>query len=809
MKEVHLICNAHLDPIWQWEWEEGAAAALSTFRAAADLADEFDYIFCHNEVTLYKYIEEYAPALFRRIKELIRIGKWHIIGGWYLQPDCNMPQGESFIRQIQVGHRYFMDKFGENPTTAINFDAFGHTRGLVQIIKKCGQDSLILCRAGNDPTPAIQFLWEGFDGSRIKVNAGGQGYNTPLGGAADAILQKANSQPEDVVCALWGVGNHGGGPSRKDLADIEKLIEDGSMKILHSTPETFFARIDPQLVHDKSLRTSMPGCYTSMARIKQKHAEFENTLYMTEKLCSAAALRGLIEYPERELDDAVEDLLNAEFHDILPGSSVRAGENNGLSILEHGLLTLNRLRARAYFSLTAAEPKAADGEYPILVFNPHPYEWETEITCELMLADQNWSDTDAYIPRVVDENNCPVPAQITKEESNLNLDWRKRIVFRAPLKPLAVTRYSIYMDLRPKPEKEVRQESGDIIVDLPARNKHVEIDGTTGLLRSYRLNGTEYLRDGAFRPTFYEDNPDPWGMGGFQLSGMGRNPKLFTLMQNPDGPFTGMKPIQIIDDGDLYTAVECFFSCENTRVRLEYIIYKKNNAIDITADVFMNDADRMLKLALPVTLTGEYIGQTAFGTETLYMDGRECVAQRFVAVRDEDPGKPCLALFNCGTYGSSFENGTVSMSLVRGASYCAHPIGSRPIIPSDRFVKKIDMGERTFRFRLTAAPEASLERLAMEYNMPPYACNVFPVESDKPARDFSLTVDDRDITLVTMKKRDRGDSYLIRLFNGCAESKKTGLTVCGTSLTLDFGRYEVKTIEYSDGSLTERNQLII
>ena len=809
MKEVHLICNAHLDPIWQWEWEEGAAAALSTFRAAADLADEFDYIFCHNEVTLYKYIEEYAPALFKRIKELIRIGKWHIIGGWYLQPDCNMPQGESFIRQIQVGHRYFMDKFGENPTTAINFDAFGHTRGLVQIMKKCGQDSLILCRAGNDPTPAIQFLWEGFDGSRIKVNAGGQGYNTPLGGAANAILNKANSQPDDVVCALWGVGNHGGGPSRKDLADIEKLIEEGSMKILHSTPETFFARIDPKIVHDKSLRTSMPGCYTTMAHIKQKHAEFENSLYMTEKLCSAAALRGRIEYPERELDDAVEDLLNAEFHDILPGSSVRAGENNGLQILEHGLLTLNRLRARAYFALTAAEPKAGEGEYPILVFNPNPYEWETEITCELMLADQNWSDTMAYIPRVVDANGNPVPAQITKEESNLNLDWRKRIVFRAPLKPLAVTRYSIYMDLQPKPEKEVRQESGDIIVDLPALDKHVEIDGTTGLLRSYRLNGKEYLADGAFRPDFYEDNPDPWGMGGFQLSGMGRNPKPFTLMKQPDGPFDGMKPIQIIDDGELYTAVECFFSCENTRVRIEYIIYKKNNAIDVTADVFMNDANRMLKLALPVTPAGEYIGQTAFGTEPLYMDGRECVAQRFVAVRDTDPMKPCLTLFNRGTYGSSFRNGTISMSLVRGATYCAHPIGDRPIIPTDRYVKKIDMGERTFSFRLTAADEASLERLAMEYNMPPYACNVFPVESDEAVRDFSLALDDRDVTLVTMKKRDCADSYLIRLFNGCGEAKKTTLTLNNISLLLNFGRYEVKTIEYKDGILTELDQLII
>ena len=109
MKEVHLICNAHLDPIWQWEWEEGAAAALSTFRSAADLADEFDYIFCHNEVTLYKYIEEYAPALFARIKELIRIGKWRIMGGWYLQPDCNMPSGEAFVRQIGLGRKYFQE----------------------------------------------------------------------------------------------------------------------------------------------------------------------------------------------------------------------------------------------------------------------------------------------------------------------------------------------------------------------------------------------------------------------------------------------------------------------------------------------------------------------------------------------------------------------------------------------------------------------------------------------------------------------------------------------------------------------------
>ncbi|MCX5759100.1 MAG: hypothetical protein NTU83_11445 [Candidatus Hydrogenedentes bacterium] len=123
MNRLHLICNAHLDPVWLWEWEEGAAEALSTFRTAADLCEEFEeFVFNHNEVTLYKYVEEYEPALFARIQKLVAAGRWHVMGGWYLQPDCNMPCGESFVRQILIGKAYFKEKFGVEPTTAINFD---------------------------------------------------------------------------------------------------------------------------------------------------------------------------------------------------------------------------------------------------------------------------------------------------------------------------------------------------------------------------------------------------------------------------------------------------------------------------------------------------------------------------------------------------------------------------------------------------------------------------------------------------------------------------------------------------------------
>ena len=104
-KQVFMICNAHLDPVWQWEWEEGAAEAISTFRVAADFCEEYEgFIFNHNEALLYRWVEEYEPELFERIKALVKKGRWHIMGGWYLQSDCNIPSGESFVRQILEGH---------------------------------------------------------------------------------------------------------------------------------------------------------------------------------------------------------------------------------------------------------------------------------------------------------------------------------------------------------------------------------------------------------------------------------------------------------------------------------------------------------------------------------------------------------------------------------------------------------------------------------------------------------------------------------------------------------------------------------
>lgn len=802
-KKIHLVCNAHLDPIWQWEWEEGAASALSTFKSASDLCDEFDYIFCHNEVTLYKYIEEYAPELFEDIKRHVKEGKWKIIGGWYLQPDCNMPCGESFVRQIQFGKNYFREKFGVEPKSAYNVDAFGHTAGLVQIMKKCGQDNCVIVRKGDDPVPDRHLIWEGFDGSRIKL-AALRGYNSGLGKAVEKINRLTEEAEHHVECIMWGVGNHGGGPSRKDLSDIKKLIDESEIEICHSTPDAFFDEIEPEHIHKNSFTISMPGCYTSVSKVKQAHADFEDNLYMTEKICSVAALKGLIEYPEKEINEATEDLLTAEFHDVLPGSSIKSGEENGLMILSHGKNILNKLRAKAYFALTSEEPKAKEGEYPFLVFNPNPYEWETEVECEFMLADQNWSDDIVSSFRVTDSEGNEIPAQFIKETSHLNLDWRKRLVFKARLAPMAISRFSVYVEFIGKKDQLKKKHNSNIV--FRNDNTYVEINCKTGLLSSYKVNGREYIKDEAFYLCQYDDNADPWAMADSQMTALGTNPERFSLMQKPDGVFAGMESIQVIEDGELRLCVEAFFKLHNSRARVEYIIHKVSGEIDVKVDLFAGEINKMYRLAVPVSLGGEYRGQTAFGTQPLYMNGRECVAQRFVYVKGKEK---CLALFNKGTYGSKFENDTLEMSLLRTATYCAHPICDRPLIPLDRYTQKIDLEERSFSFRLCVADENELERLSQEFTTPAYACNVFPIERKTQAKSLGVSISNKNISLTTFKKMVGEDSFVLRLLNNSPKKEETEFTLNSAEISLSFGAFEAKTVIYNENGMQEINEMKI
>ena len=822
-KTIHLICNAHLDPVWLWEWEEGAAEVISTFRTAADLCEADDgFVFNHNEAVLYQWVEEYEPALFARIQRLVKQKKWHIMGGWFLQPDCNMPSGESFVRQILTGRQYFRDKFDVEPTTAINFDPFGHTRGLVQIMAKSGYDSYIFCRPNQRdcPLPNHEFVWVGYDGSEILASRCLDWYNSPLGRAREKIEGRMADFPDQDFCyLLWGVGNHGGGPSRKDVEDITALIgETRDVRIVHSTPEVYFSDLGPKKAtlprHEADLNPWAPGCYTSQVRIKQLHRLMENELYAVEKMISTAALQSLMDYPREELCVAERDLLFSEFHDILPGSSIQPVENMSLRVMDHGLEILSRLKARAFFAMAQGQPKAKEGQIPVLVYNPHPFKIRTVVECEFQLADQNHSGT--FVSFTAHRRGRALPSQVEKELSNIALDWRKRLVFVADLAPSQMNRFDCVPEALPaKPKPRLKPKNGRIRF----RNEQLEvwINTRTGLLDKYAIDGVDYVGKGAGRPLVIADDEDPWGTrvqeyraveGAFKLMSKAEGTRLSGVSGRE------LPSVRIIEDGAARTVVEAIFSYGDSFLIQHYKLPKFGTEMEVTVRVHWNEKDKFLKLSIPVPGGKGYVGQVAYGVADLPDTGREAVAQKWVGVAREDG--TMLTCANDGSYGSDYCNAELRLSLMRSPAYSAHPVGDNPIMPPDRYSPRIDQGERLFRFWLNAGPQErrleEVDREALVRNEKPMALSFFPSGTGQPVAP-GPRLSDRVIQLTALKQAEDGKGFLVRLFNPTAQPRKTTLTLpaLGHKKRVSLKPYEIRSLrflpasgEFSDVSLIEQ-----
>ncbi len=807
MKKLHLICNSHIDTIWQWEWGEGMSAALSTFQSAANLMQQHDYIFCHNESSLYKYTEKYAPELFAQIQTLVKDGKWHIMGSWYLQPDCLLGSGEGYIRQIREGMLFFDEKFGHHSKTAVCFDAFGHSRGLVQIVKKCGQENYIFMRPYSEhilpqlKLPAEYFCWVGYDGSTVRGFRGTE-YNSPLGQAAEKIqLDMKRLADEEVTISLWGVGNHGGGPSHKDLTDIEELMRTSEVEIVHSTPEAFFAEAEPKAYWDKSLICCNVGCYTSMVGLKQKYRELERELFATEKMLSISALKGVCSYPTEQMKGINEDLLTVMFHDVLPGTVIKAGEDNALRFINHGLKELEQLKLDCFFALIKGQPVAEPGTYPIFVFNPKSYEAEQLVECELSVERHDEHEVVTSVLELYDEQGNRVPCQTIKEGSNINLDWRKKIVFRARLNPLGITRFTAKTVLQPKP---VYPYGEDIVFDNG--QKHLRISAETGLIESYLVDGVEYAQGSLCQLYAYQDSADPWEMSESVFRhGLGTNPEPFRLLHEGDGVFHGLHSLEIIEDGEIYLAAEAFFASGLTRARIGYKIYKDGPAVDVDVDLFPAEINRCIKLHIPVAAE-KYVGQQVFGTEELYMDGRECVAHDFVALQN---GDRYLEVLTPDSFGSSYRNGTACLTLLRNAVYVAHPNPDRPLTRENIFLPRIDMGQRSYRLRLQPATEEELQRNADLFAERPFSLNIFPTIDRRADNGYCLKTSNPAIALVTMFRARETDGYLLRLQNNTAGEQSTTVTCTECSRDLHFGKYEVKTLRLYNGQLEELPEFLI
>ncbi|MBR6051361.1 MAG: alpha-mannosidase [Clostridia bacterium] len=796
-----------------WEVEEGVAETLSTFRVAADFCENYDgFIFCHNEAMLYEWVEKNDSALFERIRKLVKAGKWHIMGGWYLQPDCNIPSGESFVRQILAGKYYFLDKFGVEPRTAINFDAFGHSRGLVDIMKKAGYDSYIFCRPEPDmlDLPGEQFNWVGFDGSKIACSRAYNSYESHRGEADEKIkgwMEKNRGAKVGMV--LWGIGDHGGGPSRIDLEKIETLAKsEKEFKLIHSTPEKYFDELEKsETLPDYSglMNPRYTGCYTTMSRIKHIHRQLENELYMTEKMAAHALMASVSDYPADAIERATKDLLWLEFHDILPGSSVEPVGKYAEAVAGHGLIELRQEKIKAFLALCSDRKKAEDGEIPVFVYNPHPYEVTEIVEVEYNLPDQNKNRELYSVPHVY-LDGVEIPSQREHEMSNFNVDWRIKSVFRATLPAGAMSRYDIKIKLEKNPAP-ISQPVGDSYV-FDNGEMRVEINTKTGLVDSFSVGGKDVLFENSLVPLAIKDDENSWAHKEKSFRNVAGE---FTLMNADEAAkFSGIidgstpHPVRIIEEGDVRVIVEALFKYEHSFIARRYIFPRRGKSFTVAEKVYWNEKMTMLKLSLKTVKADKFIGQTAYGSENLLINGDEMVSHKWNVVSD---GRVALSVINDGTYGSDFLGDEYRVTLLRSPGYSAgksdFSVRKPYIMEQDRFSPFIDQGEHDYKFVIGGGDEKErlelIEREAGAFSEAPMALSFFPTGCEKSLENTIkpfASLSDNVITLAVFKKAEKSDDSVIRLFNPTAETRKTTLKLPAIDFKGEFtlGGYEIKTI---------------
>ncbi len=833
-----LVCNAHLDPVWLWPWEEGLAEAISTFRVAVDFIDEFpDFVFNHNEALLYEWVERNDPELFARIQRHVRAGRWHIAGGAYLQPDLIATSGESVIRQFLVGKGYFAEKFGVEPRVAYNFDSFGHPQGLIQILAGCGIEAYVFCRpnAGQKSLPIGSFRWHHGSGIEIVARRSDDHYitqgairrqmlgrvvqeneNEPPGPARAGSWPAHYRDAEGDFMFLWGLGNHGGGPSREEYAQIPDMRRDfPDVEFVESTPEAFFEHTlkvrgyeklpivtgDFQQVHE--------GCYTSMLRVKQQHRYLENLAHVTEKLCAMAWWLGRRDYPVTDLRVAWKDILFAEFHDILPGSGIRRVEDDSLKLLGHAEEILRRKKAEAIIALLRDQPLAADEITPFFIFNPHNWQVTREIEVEYGTARQ--AGTDAIV-RTITADGVKVEAQF--EKGDLNLDnpgwgeWRQKAVFIVTVPPLSFKRFEAAFSVLP-PEEVQRWEpptmpTGDALT-IRGDAMCVTLNLRTGLIDSLTVDGEPQLRPGAFRPCIFDDIPHSWNAAptwsiaaeSFRLATPRESTALLNSHAiNPD-PTEYLEPVRIIEDGPIRTVVEVLFVSGRSFLVLRYKINKRSAVLQVELDIFWAEQDKMFKLGLaPARPTAGVEAEKCYSiddeSDLTDRPGRERTFQHFLRLWDaENAG--CLGVISHGTHGYHRQDEILWLSVLRSPAYGCMDVAADWHRYRHRYIPHQDQGERqalfTFVFGEGAATADSLTRKACEYGIGLEQMVYFPTcrtAQPVPMPSFVSTSAD-NVILAAMKKAEEGEALVLRFWETAGKDTTFVVTVDGHAHSAHIG----------------------
>lgn len=786
IKTFHLIANAHLDPVWLWDWREGLNEGIITSRTILNLMDEIKDLTCiRGEAAIYQYIERFGPPTFRRIRRYVDQERWDVVGGTYIQPDMNLPATETLLRHFVRSKRYFKERFGKEVKVAWAADAFGHSAGLPEILASAGIKGFAFSRPFISQLPLAKpaFWWIGTGGSRVMgyrplVGCYGSERYMDIGAHLDEFLKAASKSDLDNVGVYYGLGNHGGGPTRRLVEEIHKWADrHPEVKVVHSGLHRLFEALYGEIqrkgdnflpIYKGELNFCQRGCYASVAKFKFAYRKTEALLTQTER--TAAVIHASLKKPAADLSAAWDGLLFNTFHDILPGSSIERAYEDQLAWLggarhqcrETEIIALNALAGQVD---TRVPPVKDDHPSAVafLVWNPHPYEYIGPLELEACLDYRPipaYTDRADKLPVVIrgpDGKPLTIQKVATEHASFPNLAWRKRAVFPAKLPPLGWSVFTFGWEEDVKTPKIADEASAPAAGTIENLFYRVTARKGNGGIKVWYKNAPVFGREGM---TFITVD-DPWGSWG------GEQDEPDSLNLSTVRYRWKITDVKILERGPIRAAL--WVKMEGGKSRVEQIIslFGGRDAVDGSARMLWNERAARLKMVMPVGGTkadfevpGGVVRRGPLG---------EVPGGRWVRVSQN--GKS-FSFASDALYAFDCKQGSLRATVCRASRYADNCVKGAK---EETWRPAVDAGELQFRYGISCGKKNPW-RLAGELEQPPTAFLTSPHSGRLPRTGSFAALTPATIRLLALKPAEDGRGWILRVQNS------DGKTISAASL---------------------------
>jgi len=800
----HMIGNAHIDAPWLWPWSEAMSVVLSTFRSVLDRMNENpDFTFTASSAQFYEWVAATDPKMMEEIRKRVAEGRWDVVGGWWIEPDVNIPNGESLVRQGLYSQRLFQQLFGRIAHIGYNPDSFGHPGTLPQILKLQGMHAYVFMRPGphEKKLPADLFWWEGADGTRLLT------YRIPSGYGLDEHLQEGVRrfvtdlrEPTKDLMVFYGTGDHGGGPARENIQsilDIQKTP--GAPAVVFSTPDRYFDEVskltDLPVVAD-DLQHHSVGCYTAMSEIKKNNRGAEAALVTGEKLAALGSVVAGLEYPRADFTAAWKRVLLMQFHDSMAGTALPEHYEVARGAHGYALEVANQAIYRAAEKIAWQVPtQAPDAEY-LVVFNPHA--WDARLNVEY---DFDWEFENKTGPQsnsvLEDEHGNAIPHQWV--QASTVVGDRNKLVFPAPVPAFGYRQFR----LRRVPPT-AQPVSAVHASDKELENEHLRVTfGEDGALSIFdKDTGLEVFQGGAAgaRAIVLDDPSDTWS----------HDVRAYT---KEVGAFANAR-FRVLENGPLRARLRVRTRYGSSFLETDWLLYAGARTLEARVALDWHEHLKILKFSFPVDVQNPRpTYEIAYGYKVRKAEGEEDPGQRWIDLSGwRAGGEYGLAVINDAKYGYSVQDNDLRISIARSAVYAQHQ--PHKLEPNGEYIWQ-DQGEQTFRMLLAphagAWQDASIVRLAEEFTAPAPVIYQGIHAGNRPLSASFLSVDAPDVVVSVVKKAEDGEDLIIRCYEtaGRPTNASLELGLVNRRWTGSFRPLEIKTLRVplAGGEIREVNLL--